>query len=212
MSTTTAKISWQMTKSAQLSYFDNLHYKGVYHRNGVGNNNTNFSDNLARTLNTKWPNVQQVKFTTPWRSSFVIDLAYAQAARRRSFRSAARGQQRRDLALRLGHQHVHRGVADLQFQPAQARSGAREHQLFRRRARHPRRDTASSSTASRRRSGPRRRCAPTTSTASPTWCVRYNVAIYEVSHGATTSSRCSRRAIASRAITSRTSGRRPASW
>jgi hypothetical protein len=77
MSTTTAKISWQMTKSAQLSYFDNLHYKGVYHRNGVGNNNTNFSDNLARTLNTKWPNVQQVKFTTPWRSSFVIDIAYA---------------------------------------------------------------------------------------------------------------------------------------
>ena len=77
MSTTTVKISWQMTKSAQLSYFDNLHYKGVYHRNGVGNNNTNFSDNLARTLNTKWPNVQQVKFTTPWRSNFVIDLAYA---------------------------------------------------------------------------------------------------------------------------------------
>ena len=77
MSTSTAKISWQMTKSAQLSYFDNLHYKGVYHRNGVGNNNTNFSDNLARTLNTKWPNVQQVKFTTPYRSSFVIDLAYA---------------------------------------------------------------------------------------------------------------------------------------
>ena len=77
MSTTTAKISWQMTKSAQLSYFDNLHYKGVYHRNGVGNNNTNFSDNLARTLNTKWPNVQQVKFTTPYRSSFVIDVAYA---------------------------------------------------------------------------------------------------------------------------------------
>ena len=77
MSTTTAKISWQMTKSAQLSYFDNLHYKGVYHRNGVGNNNTNFSDNLARTLNTKWPNVQQVKFTTPYRSNFVIDVAYA---------------------------------------------------------------------------------------------------------------------------------------
>ena len=77
MSTTTAKISWQMTKTAQLSYFDNLHYKGVYHRNGVGNNNTNFSDNLARTLNTKWPNVQQVKFTTPYRSSFVFDVAYA---------------------------------------------------------------------------------------------------------------------------------------
>jgi hypothetical protein len=77
MSTTTVKISWQMTKSAQLSYFDNLHYKGVYHRNGVGNNNTNFSDNLARTLNTKWPNVQQVKFTTPYRSSFVFDVAYA---------------------------------------------------------------------------------------------------------------------------------------
>ena len=49
----------------------------MYHRNGVGNNNTNFSDNLARTLNTKWPNVQQVKFTTPYRSSFVIDVAYA---------------------------------------------------------------------------------------------------------------------------------------
>ena len=114
MSTSTAKISWQMTKSAQLSYFDNLHYKGVYHRNGVGNNNTNFSDNLARTLNTKWPNVQQVKFTTPWRSSFVIDLAYAQASRRRSVRSAARGRcTARSRASMRQHQHVHRGVADL---------------------------------------------------------------------------------------------------
>src|SRR5688500_10407134 len=96
MSTTTAKISWQMTKSAQLSYFDNLHYKGVYHRNGVGNNNTNFSDNLARTLNTKWPNVQQMKFTTPWRSSFVIDVAYA---RLRDVDDETRAPRRRELHL-----------------------------------------------------------------------------------------------------------------
>lgn len=43
MSTTTAKIAWQ----------------AIYHRNGVGNNNRNFSDDLARVLNTKWPNVSE---------------------------------------------------------------------------------------------------------------------------------------------------------
>jgi hypothetical protein len=76
MSTTTAKVAWQMTKSAQLSFFDNLHYKAIYHRNGVGNNNTNFSDNLARVLNTKWPNVSETKFTTPIGRKMVMDLLF----------------------------------------------------------------------------------------------------------------------------------------
>ncbi len=76
MSTTTGKVAWQVTKNAQLSFFDNLHYKGIYHRNGVGNNNTNFSDNLARTLNTKWPNVSETKFTTPVGTKMVVDVLY----------------------------------------------------------------------------------------------------------------------------------------
>ena len=165
MSTTTAKISWQMTKSAQLSYFDNLHYKGVYHRNGVGNNNTNFSDNLARTLNTKWPNVQQVKFTTPYRSSFVIDVAYARL--RDDDRFDPRPEVSNGAISRFDslHQHVHRSVADLQFQSAQARSGAREHQLLHAASTTSGPDTGSSSTASRRRSGRPRRCARFIATA-----------------------------------------------
>jgi Carboxypeptidase regulatory-like domain len=73
MWTTTAKVAWQVTQSAQLSYFNNLQYKLIGHRNGGGT----FADSAARNLNDKYPDVHQVKFTTPWRSHFVIDASYS---------------------------------------------------------------------------------------------------------------------------------------
>ena len=61
MWTTSAKAAWQVTKSAQLSYFNNLQYKFIGHRNGGGT----FADSHARNYNDKYPDAHQVKFTTP---------------------------------------------------------------------------------------------------------------------------------------------------
>jgi hypothetical protein len=76
MANFTEKIAWQLTKSAQLSWFNDLHYKGVYHRNGTGTNVTTFSDSAAKTLNTKWPDIHEVKFTSPIGRKMVVDVAW----------------------------------------------------------------------------------------------------------------------------------------
>jgi Carboxypeptidase regulatory-like domain len=76
MNNSTEKIAWQVTRSAQLSWFNDLHYKGVYHRNGTGTNVTTFSDSAAKTRNTKWPDVHEVKFTTPLGTKMVVDVAW----------------------------------------------------------------------------------------------------------------------------------------
>ena len=47
MWTTSAKVAWQVTKGAQLSYFNNLQYKLIGHRNGGGT----FAESRARNLN-----------------------------------------------------------------------------------------------------------------------------------------------------------------
>ena len=73
MWTTSAKVAWQITKSAQLSYFNNLQYKLIGHRNGGGT----FADSRARNLNDKYPDVHQVKFTTPLGTHVVIDASYS---------------------------------------------------------------------------------------------------------------------------------------
>ena len=69
--TLSEKAAWQMTKSAQLSYFNNLQYKLIGHRAGGGT----FADSAARNYNYKYPDVHQVKFTTPIGSKMVIDSA-----------------------------------------------------------------------------------------------------------------------------------------
>src|SRR5207237_8006666 len=46
MWTTAAKVAWQMTRTAQLSYFNNLQYKLIGHRNGGGT----FAESRARNL------------------------------------------------------------------------------------------------------------------------------------------------------------------
>jgi hypothetical protein len=68
------KAAWQVTRSAQLSYFNNLQYRRVGHRPLGG---PTFSDSNSRALNYKYPNFHQVKFTTPWRSNMVFDASWA---------------------------------------------------------------------------------------------------------------------------------------
>jgi hypothetical protein len=72
MWTTSAKISWQVTKSAQLSYFNNTQYKLIGHR-AAGT----FFDSRATQYNYKYPTVNQVKFTTPIRSNMAVDVVYS---------------------------------------------------------------------------------------------------------------------------------------
>jgi len=72
MWTTSAKAAWQVTKSAQLSYFNNLQYKFIGHRNGGGT----FADSHARNFNDKYPDVHQVKFTTPIGTKYVVDVSF----------------------------------------------------------------------------------------------------------------------------------------
>jgi hypothetical protein len=73
MWTTSAKVAWQMTQNAQLSYFNNLQYKLIGHRNGGGT----FADSSARDLNDKYPDVHQVKYTSTFGSKLVVDASYS---------------------------------------------------------------------------------------------------------------------------------------
>jgi hypothetical protein len=67
----TTKLSWQVAKSAQLSYFINRQYKLIGHRGGG-----TFADSRARNYNYKYPTVNQVKFTVPIKSSMALDVTY----------------------------------------------------------------------------------------------------------------------------------------
>jgi carboxypeptidase family protein len=73
MWTTSAKVAWQVTRNAQLSYFNNLQYKLIGHRNGGGT----FAESRARNLNDKYPDVHQVKFTSPFGSRVVVDVSWS---------------------------------------------------------------------------------------------------------------------------------------
>jgi hypothetical protein len=72
MWTATAKASWQITRSAQLSYFHNLQYKLIGHRGGG-----TFADGRARNYNDKYPTVNQVKYTSPIGTKVVFDITYS---------------------------------------------------------------------------------------------------------------------------------------
>src|SRR5215813_1173958 len=73
MWTTSAKVAWQVTRNAQLSYFNNLQYKLIGHRNGGGT----FAESRARNLNDNYPDVHQVKFTSPIGSRIVVDVSWS---------------------------------------------------------------------------------------------------------------------------------------
>ena len=68
-----SKISWQMTRTTQVSYFDNLQYKLIGHRNGGGT----FAESRARNLNDKYPDVHQLKFTSSISNRAVVDVSYS---------------------------------------------------------------------------------------------------------------------------------------
>jgi hypothetical protein len=71
--TTSAKIAWQVTKTAQLAYTNNNQHRIVGHRN---DSTGTFASSQARNINDKYPDAHQVKFTTPWRGNKVLDLSY----------------------------------------------------------------------------------------------------------------------------------------
>jgi hypothetical protein len=71
MWTAASKISWQINSTSQLSYFYNLQYKKIGHRNGGGL----FADSQARNLSEKYPQINQVKFTKPLSSRLVVDVS-----------------------------------------------------------------------------------------------------------------------------------------
>lgn len=72
MWTTTGKATWQVTRKAQLSYFNNLQYKLIGHRGGG-----TFADGRARNYNDKYPTVNQVKFNATLTSNKVFDVTYS---------------------------------------------------------------------------------------------------------------------------------------
>jgi hypothetical protein len=71
--TTSAKIAWQVTRTAQLAYTNNNQHRIVGHRNDSGGT---FASSQARNINDKYPDAHQVKFTTPWRGNRVLDVSY----------------------------------------------------------------------------------------------------------------------------------------
>src|SRR5262245_8489610 len=73
MWTMATKVAWQMTPSTQVSYFNNLQYKLIGHRNGGGT----FAESRARNLNDKYPDVHQAKFTSTLSNRAVIDVSYS---------------------------------------------------------------------------------------------------------------------------------------
>jgi hypothetical protein len=71
MWTAAGKVSWQLNSTTQLSYFYNVQYKKIGHRNGGGL----FADSDARNLSEKYPQINQVKFTKPLSSHLVMDVS-----------------------------------------------------------------------------------------------------------------------------------------
>jgi len=72
MWTTTAKATWQVNRSSQLSYFYNLQYKLIGHRGGG-----TFADSRARNYNDKYPTVHQAKYNSTIGSNKVFDVTYS---------------------------------------------------------------------------------------------------------------------------------------
>ena len=71
----TGKVSWQINRNAQLSYFNNTQYK----LNGrfAGNQRATFNEDKATQYVFKYPTVNQVKFTMPFNSSTLLDVTYS---------------------------------------------------------------------------------------------------------------------------------------
>ena len=66
-----AKISWQATRSSQLSYFYNLQYKLIRYRN----DDNSFVETRARNFNYKYPSINQVKWTSLFGARLAADVS-----------------------------------------------------------------------------------------------------------------------------------------
>jgi hypothetical protein len=66
-------LSLQVTRASQLSYFNNIQFKTTRHRLAGGQ----FADSAARNVNQKFPNVNQMKYTTPLGSHVVVDASFS---------------------------------------------------------------------------------------------------------------------------------------
>jgi hypothetical protein len=73
---TTVKIAYQLTKSSQLTYFNNVQYK-VNAACGQSCGGQTFTDNLAQGYKSKTPDVNQVKYTGSFGPRFVLDAGYS---------------------------------------------------------------------------------------------------------------------------------------
>jgi hypothetical protein len=67
-----AKVSWQMSRASQLSFFHNLQYKLIRYRNDAANNL--FVETRARNYNYKYPSVTQAKWTHTLSSRMLVDV------------------------------------------------------------------------------------------------------------------------------------------
>lgn len=66
-----AKVSWQMSQKSQLSYFYILQFK----KNGHRASTTSFVETGATVANTKYPQLNQVKWTSARSSKMVFDVS-----------------------------------------------------------------------------------------------------------------------------------------
>lgn len=66
-----AKVSWQMSRASQLSFFHNLQYKLIRYRNDDANQ---FVETRARNYNYKYPSVTQAKWTHTLSSRMLVDV------------------------------------------------------------------------------------------------------------------------------------------
>jgi hypothetical protein len=65
-----AKVSWQISRDSQLSFFNNLQYKLIRYRNDDANQ---FVETRARNYNYKYPSVNQVKWTYTLNPRVLLD-------------------------------------------------------------------------------------------------------------------------------------------
>ena len=90
----------------QLSYFDNLQYKLIGHRNGGEHVSPRAA---ARNLNYKYPDVQPGEVHVDVRQRAVVDVSDSRFRADDKFRPGAGGQGGRHLAVRQRAEHHHRG-------------------------------------------------------------------------------------------------------
>ena len=129
---TTEKVSYQLNKSAQISFFNNLQYKLIGHRGGA-----TFGDEHARQYNFKYPDVNQLKYTSPFGTKVVMDVTYNHFRADDCFCKEPEVKAGHDFEDRYRDAGPDRCAGHLQRQPDVSRSGEGQRQLLHQAPRHP---------------------------------------------------------------------------